>query len=182
MRARLQRGCIGAGAFLGQGEAADQIARGETRKISLLLLGGAVADQTFGANTRILRTDHPEGDRALGELDEGQRQLLLGQLAAAIVPGDAPAEGAEALHLGDEVLADAILPLDPVLVGDRDVAHEVAHARQQFVQACLIGNHGVRPRCGLTLRHLLEQPPFAVERRVDAASRAALPKALPDWW
>jgi hypothetical protein len=142
---RRKRSGIRARALFGQRQAADEITRGKTRQIRLLLLCRAVADQAFRADPGILRPDDAVGDRALAELDEGEGQLLLGQFAAAVGPGDAPAKRAKPAQFGEDGGIDPVLAFDPLLVGDGDLGDEATRIGQQILQAGGIGDHGVRP-------------------------------------
>ena len=133
---------VGAGVFLGQCKAAQDFAGRKPREVALFLLVGPVADDAFRPDAGVLGADHAIGDRALGEFEERQCQFLGGQAGPAVFLGDRPPERAEVAHGGDDLVGDAVLCLGPVLVGDRDVAHEAADAGNKVIEAGVVADHG----------------------------------------
>ena len=128
--------------FLGQRKAAQDFAGRKPREVALFLLVGPVTDDAFRPDAGVLSADDAIGDRALGEFEERQCQLLGREAGPAVFLWDRPPEGAEIAHGGDDLVRDVVLGLGAVLVGDRDVAHEAADAGNKVIEAGVVADHG----------------------------------------
>ena len=102
-----------------------------------------VLDKRLRADAGIDAGAGAKRDRALGNLQIGQRQFFGGQPGAAILFRDRPAEIAALAHLLHDFFGDAVFGLDAVFVRDRDVANERADLRQEQLEGFGLANHDV---------------------------------------
>ena len=108
-----ERGGVGAGLGLGEGEAGDLLAAGEAGEVEAALLPGAVGQEELGRADRIGDEHHGrERQRSRGELAEDAAARQGREAEAAEFLGDGEAEEALALEKGPDLGGELPPPVE----------------------------------------------------------------------